>query len=109
MNIHNLWFLCIIVRLLLIFAIVKLSKTKIKKYLFLLLCSIGIGFMYKGYYGSNNETQVSKVFWHETRLVHGFFYLSAGFYLIKNNFKMSRIMLIMDVFFSFIYRIILNR
>ena len=46
--------------------------------------------MYKGYYGSNNETQVSKVFWHETGLVHGFFYLSAGFYLIKNNFKMSK-------------------
>ena len=31
MNIHNLWFLCIIVRLLLIFAIVKLSKNKNKK------------------------------------------------------------------------------
>jgi len=105
MNIHKLWILCIIVRLSFVFTIIKLSKTTIKKYLFLLLCSIGIGFIYKGYFGSNNETQVAKVFWHETRYIHGFFYLISGMYLYKNNLDMTTLILTTDLFFSILYRI----
>jgi len=105
MNIHNFWLICIIVRLLLIFTIIRLSKTKIKKLLCLLLFSIGIGFIFKGYYGSNNEIQVAKVFWHETRYVHGFFYLISSIYLFKNNLDMSTLILTIDLIFSFLYRI----
>ena len=35
--------------------------------------------MYKGLTGSNSETQVNKVFWHETRYIHGMFYLLSSF------------------------------
>ena len=109
MKIQNLWFLCITVRLLLICAIFNLAKTKIKHLLSLLLFIIGTGFLYKGLFGSNNEKQIAKVFWHETRYIHSLFYLSACFYLYNNKINMTVILLSMDIIFSFFYRIYTNQ
>ena len=75
MNIHPLWYLCILIRLsllLIIRYIVKIKKNKNTRYILSsILLLFGIGFMYKGITGSNNEKQINKVFWHETRYVHG--------------------------------------
>ena len=69
----------------------------------------GLGFIYKGFTGSNSEIQVKKVFWHETRYVHGMFYVLAAFYLSKNNVNISSLLLLSDLIFSFLYRFILQR
>ena len=74
-----------------------------------ILLIMGLGFVYKGLTGSNNERQVNKVFWHETRYVHGMFYLLSSFYLYKNNVNITSLLLLSDVVFSFLYRFILKR
>ena len=95
--IHPLWYLCLSIRLFLAF-----SLSKYPKYLKIVLLVIGLGFAYKALTGSNNEVQIEKVFWHETRFVHSFFYLLAySISSIKNSTKV----LILDVVFSIIYRI----
>ena len=73
------------------------------------LLLMGIGFIYKGFTGSNNEIQADKVFWHETRYVHGMFYLLASFYLSKNNINMTSLVLFSDIIFSFLYRFIFQK
>ena len=112
MKIHPLWFLCISLRLTLICLIIYLNKkrnTKINMICGSILLLMGIGFIYKGFIGSNNEIQVVKVFWHETRYVHGMFYLLASYYLLKNNINMTALLLLSDIIFSFLYRFILQR
>jgi len=109
MNIHPLWFFCILVRLTLICLIIYLNKKRNAK--INIICSsvlllMGLGFIYKGFTGSNNETQVKKVFWHETRYVHGMFYVLAAFYLSKNNVNMTSLLLLTDLIFSFLYRFV---
>lgn len=111
MKIHPLWFICILVRILLIVSILyfsnKSQNKKLVKILFcLLLLVIGLGFINKAVIGSNNEIQISKVFWHETRYVHGALYLLASIYLYNNNIKMTAILLTIDIIFSILYRII---
>ena len=110
MNIHPLWFVCIFVRLTLICLIIYFNKKKNNN----MICSgivliMGMGFIYKGLTGSNNESQVNKVFWHETRYVHGMFYVLSSFYLFKNNVNITSLLLLSDVIFSFLYRFILKR
>lgn len=109
MKIHPIWYLCIITRLSLVIIIRYSKKNKlIKKLLELFLLIAGLGFFYKALTGSNNEKQISKVFWHETRYLHGLFYLLGFYYLYYNNINMNNIILITDLLFSIIYRIIMN-
>jgi len=112
MKIHPLWFICIFVRLSLIYLIIYLNKkrnTKINMICASILLIMGLGFIYKGLTGSNNELQVNKVFWHETRYVHGMFYLLSSFYLFKNNVNITSLLLLSDIIFSFLFRFILKK
>jgi len=74
-----------------------------------LLFIIGLGFIYKGYYGSNNETQIARVFWHDTRYVHGILYTTAAAYLLMDKLKISSLLIVTDVLFSLGYRLITNQ
>ena len=103
MKIHPLWFVCICVRLLLILIVKKLNKNY-KNISSVVLLIMGSDFIYKGYFGSNNEIQFSKVFWHETRYLHGVLYLLSSYYNSKNNIKMATLTLILELIFSFMYR-----
>ena len=114
MNINPFWYLCITVRFSLIFIIrwiySSISDKKTSRIVlgtFLLV--IGTGFLYKAITGSNNETQIAKVFWHETRAVHAVLFLLAGFYLMKDNLNMCSLLLFTDLMFSFFYRTLLNK
>jgi hypothetical protein len=112
MKIHPLWFVCIFVRLSLICLIIYFNKKnnkKINKICASILLIMGLGFIYKGLSGSNNEIQVNKVFWHETRYVHGMFYLLSSFYLFKNNVNITSLLLLSDIIFSFLFRFILKK
>jgi len=110
MNIHPLWFLCLLVRLTMIYLIyIFYSKNKYKNEIPILLILIGFGFSYQGYYGSNNETQISKVFWHDTRFIHASLYSLAGYYLYNNKLNLSLLLLSIDILFSIMYRILFNK
>lgn len=110
MNINPLWSICIIIRLSLIVIIRHFYINNIfKNIAVIVLLTIGIGFLYKYITGSNNEKQFSKVFWHETRYIHGLFYTLASYYLYCNNIKMNTLMLSTDLSFSILYRIITNQ
>ena len=110
MNIHNLWFICILVRIGLIFLTTYLGKINNFTYIISsILLIMGIGFIYKGYFGSNNEIQIAQVFWHETRYIHGLFYILASIYLFNKNFNMKSTLLLSDLLFSVSYRIITNQ
>tara|TARA_B100001989_G_C24202244_1_gene298948 strand:+ start:152 stop:364 length:213 start_codon:yes stop_codon:yes gene_type:complete len=63
---------------------------------------MGLGFLYKSIFGSNNEFQVKKVFWHKVRFVHAILFISAAFYF--ENKKLSSFLLFSSVIFSLIYR-----
>lgn len=105
---NKLWLICLIIRSLLIYYIYnywKYDKGLIKY----ILIIIGIGFLYKGYTGSNNEYQISKVFWHKTRYIHSMFYLLALLSYIYNKKNICIIMLLFDIIFSIIYRLITNQ
>ena len=107
---HPLWFVCLFVRVSIIFIIRYLyyyKKNKLYKVIpSIILLIMGLGFIYKSITGSNKEIQVKKVFWHEARLLHGIFYISASYYLYIDNLNMTTILLINDLLFSFTYRII---
>lgn len=110
-TIHPLWYICIIIRI--IISILPLiynyfSKYKIiniisqiNKYIILL---IGFGFLYKTIFGSNNEIQIKKVFWHNTRIIHALLFIIAGLYF--KNYKISSVILLIDVLFSILYRLL---
>lgn len=104
MEIHPLWYICLSVRILLIFLIRFLAKSKLKKLAILTLSLIGLGFIYQYLFSSNNEIQFNKVFWHDTRITHGILYLIAVYYLFKNNIEMTSLVLALDVIFSVLYR-----
>lgn len=105
---HPLWFICLLVRILLVYLILFLHKRNdlIAK---MLLFIIGSGFLYKGLTGSNNEIQVKKVFWHEARVMHSLFYFAAFFYYMQNNIKMVKLILLLDIIFSIGYRYLFNK
>jgi hypothetical protein len=119
MNIHPLWFLCLSVRLFMIYIIWyllntpritnTLTKKRIKKICIIILFIIGLGFVRQGYFGSNNEVQIAKVFWHETRYIHGTIYLLSALYLLSNNLNVCLLLLGIDIIFSILYRIIFNK
>ena len=110
MNIHPLWAVCILVRLLLILIIRYTYKNKQIKNVFLfIVLAIGLGFIYKFIYGSNNEIQLNKVFWHDSRLLHGVLYITASYYLYTNNINLNSMTLLLDIIFSFLYRFLLKK
>ena len=111
MNIHPSWFICILVRISLIFVIKYIYENKKNKIriTYLLLIIIGFGFIYKGYSGSNNEKQISNVFWHDSRYIHGILYLSSCYYLINNKINITLTILLVDIIFSILYRVINNK
>jgi len=98
--IHPLWYLCIFVRTLLL-----LGYYKYPDYFKYIILIIGLGFALKDLTGYNNETQIAKVFWHNTRLIHSFLFLLA---FSLSNVKKSSIVLMSDIIFSVIYRIYLE-
>lgn len=102
-KIHPLWLLCIIVRLLII-VIVKNFYKKYNIYLAGILFMMGTSFMFKGFTGSNMEKQVKKVFWHETRYLHGLLYLLSAYFVFIKNIKMASLTLLLDIVFSLMYR-----
>ena len=67
---------------------------------------LSIGFIYQTIYSSNDTFQISKVFWHDARIIHSIIYLLATYYFYINDVKMATILLITDIVFSIIYRII---
>lgn len=110
MNIHPLWYVCILVRTSLIFILRYLknnhdNSTVVSYLVPAILLTIGLGFIYNSIYGSNNEVQIAKVFWHETRIVHGIFYILAAYFFFKNNIDMNSLILVVDLIFSITYRI----
>ena len=111
MKIHPLWFMCILTRLSLAYVIYNYGKKNQYFYngLIITLFIMGLGFIYKGYYGSNNETQIARVFWHDTRYIHGLFYMTAVLYMLMDNLKISSLLIVTDVLFSIGYRIITNQ
>ena len=112
-NIHPLWIVCVLIRV--IIAIIPLiynylTKEKYPKKIInkisdinkFIIILIGSGFLYKAVFGSNDETQIKKVFWHKTRIVHALLFLIAG--LNFNNYKFASLILFTDVIYSIIYR-----
>ena len=113
MKINPLWWICLFVRISLIFIIRylfnNLKNTTIYYLFVIILFVIGTGFIYKGIYGSNNEIQFSKVFWHDSRIVHGVIYLLSVYYLVNGNINMNSILLFIDIVFSITYRFVMNK
>ena len=112
MNIQPLWILCLISRicvLLLVGYVGKNYKKYIRILLSIFLFFIGIGFIYKYITGSNNEVQIGKVFWHNTRLVHGILYILASYYLYIKESTICMLVLGLDIIFSILYRISTNQ
>lgn len=107
MRVHPLWFICLLVRFVIAFAIYKKSWNY--KYISLILFLMGSGFFYKGIFSSNDEMQIAKVFWHDSRYIHGVFYLAAAYYLYYNHTNMALILILSDICFSILYRIIQNK
>ena len=116
MIINPLWYLCIFTRLCVIGILWYLNKIDNIKYnkiikisSFIFIIGIGIGFIYKAITGSNNEVQISKVFWHETRYVHGIIYILSSLYLLYDNLNICLLLLFIDIIFSILYRIIFRK
>ena len=107
-KIHPLWFVCLFSRTLLIAVVYYIiSNVKLhsyKNYVVFILAIMGSGFIFKYLTGSNNETQIAKVFWHDSRLLHGVLYLIAAIYASQENPKMSSITLSLDITGSLMYR-----
>lgn len=104
---HPLWIFCLLVRSGLVALVWMLPRNSVwlRRCLVLALSIMGTGFIFKGVFGSNNETQVAKVFWHETRFLHGTLYLLAAAYLWHKKAAMAGRILVLDVVFSLLYRI----
>tara|TARA_B100000073_G_scaffold103600_1_gene82850 strand:- start:124 stop:456 length:333 start_codon:yes stop_codon:yes gene_type:complete len=110
MKINPLWNICLFIRILITVVIRIYYTNNIFKILaFLGLLVIGLGFTFKSLTGSNNEKQFSKVFWHETRGLHGFFYILAAYYLYNNNIDMNTIVLLLDICLSLLFRFVTNQ
>ena len=106
---HPIWLVCVCVRISIIFIIrylYKFRKNKLYKLIPAIILFFGLDFIRKGITGSNNEIQIAKVFWHETRLVHGMLLIFASYYLYMDNLNMNSIILFTDLLFSFTYRIV---
>ena len=104
MVIHPFWYICLSVRIILILIIRYLDQNKYKKLAIFTLSLMGLGFIYQALFSDNKEIQFNKVFWHDTRVLHGLLYLTSVYYLFKNNIEMNSLVLSLDVIFSVLYR-----
>ena len=110
MKIHPLWYICIFIRTLLILLTYYSYKNNLfTNYINIIIFIIGSGFLYKFLYGSNNEIQISKVFWHETRILHSITYLLSSYYLFIGNINITISLLLLDLLISISYRMIYNK
>jgi len=111
MNIQPLWIICLLVRFILLplFLYIYIHTDVSRKIMSVILLLIGLGFIYKYITGSNDEVQIGKVFWHETRIVHGILYILSSYFLYTNNPAMAIIVLLVDPVFSIIYRVYTNQ
>lgn len=111
MKIHPLWLICILARLSIICIIryINSNTSQYNNYISAFLFVIGIGFIFKKYTSSNEEIQIAKVFWHETRCIHGILFLLSSYYIHINNLNMTTILLLLDLGLSFLYRGITNK
>lgn len=115
MKIHPLWYVCLLIRIFIVIGlwliITKINNNSKWKYIIpsIILLVMGLGFIIKGVIGSNNEFQISKVFWHETRYVHGIIYVLSALYLVNKNINMCLLLLSFDIIFSILYRIVFNK
>lgn len=112
MKINPLWIVCLTVRIALIFVVLEISKRKspnVKLIGSIVLFIIGLGFLGKALFGSNDEVQIAKVFWHDTRIFHCMLYILAGYYLYTSNYILCGIVLSLDIVFSILYRILTNK
>ena len=111
MKINPIWSICVITRACLAYIVYRFGNmNKHIRYGFIaLLLFIGLPFFYNGYYGSNNETQFAPVFWHDTRYIHGSLYTLSALYLIAGNLINSSILIMTDLLFSILYRIMTDQ
>lgn len=115
MNINPLWFVCIFTRLIIALLVWNLkeqpsnNRKVLIAFVYIILLVIGLGFIYKGITGSNNEKQVARVFWHNTRLIHGVFYIASSICLFVGYPKIASLLIITDVLFSIVYRILTDQ
>lgn len=98
--IHPLWYFCIYIRFFLTF-----NLQHYYKYSKFIILAIGCVFAYKAFTGSNNETQISKVFWHNVRIVHSLLFFLA---YLQSTPKSTFLILICDIIYSIMYRIYLE-
>ena len=106
-KIHPLWFVCLTIRMSL--ALLVGYYRNIDKIMLILLSIVGVSFLYWGYTGSNDEIQIAPVFWHDTRYVHGVLYLLAASYMFVGNPNVALTILVSDVIFSIVYRVVTSR
>ena len=91
MIIHPLWYFCLLVRFSLAgFVWFQDEAGKFKTITSVVLLLIGLGFFRKYITGSNDEVQISKVFWHETRAIHGVFYTLSSILLFLGHSNLPR-------------------
>ena len=109
MKIHPIWFVCLLTRIAVAYAVKYAVNFKNKSWVTGLLMLAGVGFVYKGVFGSNDEKQIAKVFWHETRFVHGLLYILASVYLLLDNSSLSATLIWTDVLFSTVYRMTMDK
>jgi L-cystine uptake protein TcyP (sodium:dicarboxylate symporter family) len=111
MNIHPVWYLCLTIRTILVLILYfHQIETKILTYLLTaLLLGIGIGFVRKSITGSNDETQLAKVFWHDARIFHGILYIIASGLMFINFPRLSALFVFIDIIFSVSYRLITDQ
>ncbi len=109
MEINPLWYLCLLIRFSMVLSILYISTLKNNKLIDIIISFIlllmGIGFIYKSFTGSNNEIQVAKVFWHNSRIYHGILFILATYFYFKNQKKLASLVILLDIVFSFVYRI----
>lgn len=103
MNIHPAWYVCLLVRSSLAYFVLR--DTSFRTPLIALLAAISVGFLYKSITGSNSETQLADVFWHETRVFHFAFYAVATASLYAGKSNLAAVAIALDIVFSIIYRI----
>lgn len=107
-KIHPIWYICITIRIfipIILFFYRRYFKNHHIKYIQIykyILLLIGIGFGIKAIFGSNNETQIAKVFWHNTRFIHALIFICSAIYF--NNNYISTLLLLASPIFSIFYR-----
>ena len=66
---------------------------------------MSLGFLYKYLTGSNNEVQIDKVFWHNSRIYHFIILFITSILLYLNDNESAGITSLIDVIYSNLYRL----